>query len=68
MIEQVMAADARPAVRVCIVAPAEYAHVGEVLWKEVAQPVDAVGAVARCPRLLVLDDWVGAFAHYLQAL
>ena len=95
MVEQILAAHTRPAVRVRVVAPAEYARVRQVLWKEVAQPVDAVDAVARRPRLLavpvqamdrddaglesvvecatkqrggILDDWVGAFAHYLYAL
>jgi hypothetical protein len=41
-------------VRVGVLAPAEYARVGQVLWKEVAQPVDAVDAVARRPRLLAV--------------
>jgi hypothetical protein len=95
MVEQVLAAHPRAAVRVGVVAPAEYARVGQVVREEVAQPVDAVDAVARRPRLLtvpvqavdrddarlvsaaecatkqrggILDDWVGAFAHYLQAL
>jgi hypothetical protein len=35
-----------------IVAPAEYARVGQVLWEEVAQPVDAA---ARRPRLLAVS-------------
>ena len=94
MVEQVLAAHTRAAVRVGVVAPAEYARVGQVVREQVAQPVDAVDAVARRPRLLavpvqavdcddaklvsavecatkqrgILDDRVGAFAHYLQAL
>lgn len=54
MIEDVLAAHPRPAVCVRIVVPAEYARVGEILWKEVAQPVDSVDAVARRPRLLAV--------------
>jgi hypothetical protein len=38
--------------RVCIVAPAKYARVGEVVWEEMAEPVDAVG---RCPGLLAVS-------------
>jgi hypothetical protein len=52
------------AMRVCVVAPAGYAHVGKVLRKEVAEPVDAV---ARRPRVLPVsvhamdgdDAWAG---------
>lgn len=81
--------------RVGVVAPAEYARVGQVVREQVAQPVDDVDVVACRLRLLavpvqavdyddaglvlaaecttkqrggILDDWVGAFAHYLQAL
>jgi len=95
MVVQVLAADLRPAVRVGVVAPAEYARVGQVVREQVAQPVDAVGAAGCRPRLLAvpvqavdcdnagpmlaaerrrswrdsaLNDWVGAFTHYLQAL
>ena len=98
MVEQVLAAHPRPAVCVRIVAPAEYARIGEVVREQVAQPVDAVDTVdvAACrPRLLAvpvqavdrddarlasaarrrtswrdsaLNNWVGAFTHYLQAL
>lgn len=98
MVEQVLAAHPRPAVRVGVVAPAEYARVGQVVREQVAQPVDAVDTVnaAACrPRLLAvpvqavdrddarlvsaagrrrswrgsaLNDWVGAFTHYLYAL
>jgi hypothetical protein len=49
---EVLRAHARAAVCVCIVAPAEYARVGEVVREEVAQPVDAA---ARCPRLLAVS-------------
>jgi hypothetical protein len=52
MAEQVLAANPRPAVRVRIVAPAEYARVGEVVREEVAQPVDAA---ARRPCLLAVS-------------
>jgi hypothetical protein len=38
--------------RVCIVAPTEYARVRQVLREEVAQPVNAA---ARCPRLLAVS-------------
>jgi hypothetical protein len=38
--------------RVCIVAPSEYARVGQVVGEEVAQPVDTV--VCR-PRLLAVS-------------
>jgi hypothetical protein len=54
MVEQVLAVYPRPAVRVRVVAPAKYARVRKILWKEVAQPVDAVGAIARRPRLLAV--------------
>ena len=54
MVEQVLAADPRPAVRVRVVAPAEYARVGQVVREEVAQPVNAVDAVACRPRLLAV--------------
>jgi hypothetical protein len=49
---EVLRAHARAAVCVRIVAPAEYARVGEVVREEVAQPVDAA---ARCPRLLAMS-------------
>jgi hypothetical protein len=55
MVEQVLAAHARPAVRVGVVAPAEYARVGQVVQEQVAQPVDAVGVVACCLRLLAVS-------------
>ena len=54
MVVQVLAADPRAAVRVRVVAPAEYARVREVVREEVAQPVDAVAAVVRRPRLLAV--------------
>jgi hypothetical protein len=38
---EVLGAHARAAVRVRIVAPAEYAGVGQVMREEVEQPVDA---------------------------
>jgi hypothetical protein len=41
MVEQVLAAHPRPAVRVRVVAPTEYARVRQVAREEVAQPVDA---------------------------
>jgi hypothetical protein len=41
MVEQVLAAHAGAAMHVCIVAPAEYARVGQVVREEVAQPVNA---------------------------
>jgi hypothetical protein len=49
---EVLGADARAAVRVRIVAPAEYARVGEVVREEVAQPVNAA---ARRPCLLAVS-------------
>jgi hypothetical protein len=49
---EVLKAHARAAVCVRIVAPAEYARVGEVVREEVAQPIDAA---ARCPRLLAVS-------------
>ena len=54
MVEKILAADPRPTVRVSIVAPAEYARVGKVVRQQVAQPVDAVGAATRRPRLLTV--------------
>jgi hypothetical protein len=51
MVEQVLAAHARAAVCVRIVAPAEYACVRQVVREEVTQPVDAV---ARCLRFLAV--------------
>ena len=54
MVKQVLAAHLRPAVRVRVVAPAEYARVRQVVREQVAQPVDAVGAAARRPRLLTV--------------
>jgi hypothetical protein len=39
---EVLGAHARAAVRVGVVAPAEYARVRQVVREEVAQPVDAV--------------------------
>jgi hypothetical protein len=51
MVEQVLKAHAGAAVCVRIVAPAEYARVGQVVREEVAQPVDAV---FRRPRLLAV--------------
>jgi hypothetical protein len=41
VVVEVLRAHTRAAVRVCIVAPAEYARVGQVVREEVAQPVDA---------------------------
>jgi hypothetical protein len=49
---EVLRAYARAAVGVCIVAPAEYARVGQVVREEVAQPVDAA---ARRPCLLAVS-------------
>jgi hypothetical protein len=37
---------------ICVVAPTEYARVGQVVWEEVAQPVDTV---VRRPRLLAVS-------------
>ena len=52
MVEQVLAAHARAAVRVGIIAPAEYARIGQIVGEQVAQPVDAV---ACCPRLVAVS-------------
>jgi hypothetical protein len=52
MVKQVLAAHARAAVRVGVVAPAEYARVRQIVREQVAQPVDAV---ACCPRLLAVS-------------
>jgi hypothetical protein len=49
---EVLRAHARAVLCVRIVAPAEYARVGEVAREEVAQPVDAA---ARCPCLLAMS-------------
>jgi hypothetical protein len=49
---EVLRAHARAAVCICIVAPAEYARVREVVREEVAQPVDAA---ARRPCLLAMS-------------
>jgi hypothetical protein len=49
---EVLRAHARAAVCVRVVAPAEHARGGEVVRKEVTQPVDAA---ARCPRLLAVS-------------
>jgi hypothetical protein len=49
---EVLRAHARAAVCVRIVAPAEYARVGEVVREEVAQPVNAA---ARRPCLLAMS-------------
>jgi hypothetical protein len=49
---KVLRAHAQAAVCVRIVAPAEDARVRDVVWEEVAQPVDAA---ARCPRLLAVS-------------
>jgi len=54
MVEQVLAAHTRAAVRVGVIAPAEYARVRQVVREQVAQPVDAVGAAACRPRLLAV--------------
>jgi hypothetical protein len=51
MVEEVLTAHPRAAVRVRIVAPAKYARVGQVGGEEVAQPVDAV---AGGPRFLAV--------------
>ena len=52
MVKQVLAAHLRPAVRICVVALAEYARVRQVVREQVAQPVHAV---ARYPRLLTVS-------------
>jgi hypothetical protein len=52
MVEQVLAAHPRPAVRVRVVALAEHTRVGQVVREEVAQPVDAA---ARRPCLLAVS-------------
>jgi hypothetical protein len=52
MVEQVLAAHARAAMRIRIIAPAKYTRVGEVVWKEIAEPVDAVN---RRPGLLAVS-------------
>jgi hypothetical protein len=49
---EVLGAHARAAMRVGVVAPAEYARVRQVVREKVAQPVDAV---ARHPRLLIVS-------------
>jgi hypothetical protein len=46
-----VATDPRPAVRVRVVAPVEYARVWQVVREQVAQPFDVVDAVACRPRL-----------------
>jgi hypothetical protein len=60
MVEQVLAAHSRAAVRVRIVAPAEYTRVRQVVREQGAQPVDAFFAAfvvvfARRPRLLAVS-------------
>ena len=52
MVVQVLAAHPRPAVRVRVVAPAEYARARQVVRQQVAQPVDVI---ACCPRLLAVS-------------
>jgi hypothetical protein len=52
MVEQVLAAHAGSVMRVCIVAPTEYACVGQVVREEVVQLVDTV---VRRPRLLAVS-------------
>jgi hypothetical protein len=52
VIIEVLGAHARAAMCVRIVAPADYAGVGQVVREEVAQPVDAV---ARRPCLLAMS-------------
>jgi hypothetical protein len=52
MVKQVLAAHARAAVRVSVVAPAEYARVRQIVREQVAQPVNAVGC---CPRLVAVS-------------
>lgn len=47
MVKQVLAAHLRPAVRVRVVAPAEYTRVWQVVREQVAQPVDAVACYSR---------------------
>jgi hypothetical protein len=49
---EVLGAHARAAVRIRIIAPAEYARVGQVVREEVAQPIDAA---ARRPCLLAVS-------------
>ena len=48
MVVEVVATDAL-AMSVCIVSPAEYASVRDIMREEIAEPVDAVG---RCPSLV----------------
>ena len=52
MVVEEHAADPRATMCIRIVAPAEYARVGEVVREEVAEPVDAV---ARRPGLLAVS-------------
>jgi hypothetical protein len=52
MVEQVLAAHAGAAMRVCIVAPTKYARVGQVVREEVSEPVNTV---VRRPRLLAVS-------------
>jgi hypothetical protein len=52
MFEEVFTAHARAAMCVRIVAPTEYARVGQVVREEVAQPIDAA---ARRPCLLAVS-------------
>ena len=52
MVVQVLAADPRAAVRVRVVAPAEYACARQVVRQQVAQPVHAVTSR---PRLLAVS-------------
>jgi hypothetical protein len=42
-----VAVDGHVAMRACIVAPAVYARIRQVVWKEIAQPVDAVACRLR---------------------
>jgi hypothetical protein len=52
MVEEVLAAHARAALRVGIVAPAEYARFWQIGREQIAQPVDAVTC---CPRLVTVS-------------
>jgi hypothetical protein len=51
VVKKVLTTNPRPAVRVRIVALAEYARAGQIVREQVARPVDAV---ARRPRLLAV--------------
>ena len=60
MVIEVLGAHAQATMRVGVVAPAEYAHVRQVVRENVAQPVDAVARRSRI-RIVsveaVYSDW-----------